>query len=319
MIQTTLFDTNTPTFSKLSKRSVRSPLFYVGDKYKLMPQLRELFPNNINTYYDIFCGGGSASINVNAKKIVMNDIDKKIIELHNHLQQASQNINKFIAKMHSLIEYYGLSLSERGKNKDIEELKKIYVKTYFSKYNKAAYLRLRDEYNQNQSNTDLLYLLLIYGFNHMIRFNSQGQFNLPVGNVDWNKNVTKALNDYSLWFNNNEVFVTGGMDFEEFVASFDMEQDDFLYFDPPYLITFSDYNKFWNEAEEKRLYKLLDNLDKRGVKWGLSNMLYHKGKNNPILMEWSKKYKAYSIHSNYISRFDNTIKTNSKEVYITNY
>jgi len=157
MIQTTLFDTNTPTFSKLSKRSVRSPLFYVGDKYKLMPQLRELFPNNINTYYDVFCGGGSASINVNAKKIVMNDIDKKIIELHNHLQQASQNINKFIAKMHSLIEYYGLSLSERGKNKDIEELKKIYVKTYFSKYNKAAYLRLRDEYNQNQSKIYYIY------------------------------------------------------------------------------------------------------------------------------------------------------------------
>ena len=88
MIQTTLFDRNTLNFLKLDKQSVRSPLFYVGDKYKLMPQLIKLFPKNINTYYDVFCGGGSASINVSAKKFVMNDIDKKIMELHNHLQQA---------------------------------------------------------------------------------------------------------------------------------------------------------------------------------------------------------------------------------------
>ena len=41
-----------------------------------------------------------------------------------------------------------------------------------------------------------LYLLLIYGFNHMIRFNRAGQFNLPVGNVDFNFNVEQALKDY---------------------------------------------------------------------------------------------------------------------------
>lgn len=27
-----------------NKKGIRSPLFYVGDKYKLMPQLKELFP-----------------------------------------------------------------------------------------------------------------------------------------------------------------------------------------------------------------------------------------------------------------------------------
>ena len=37
---------------KKKKKSIRSPLFYVGDKYKLMPQLKKLFPNDIDTYYD---------------------------------------------------------------------------------------------------------------------------------------------------------------------------------------------------------------------------------------------------------------------------
>lgn len=298
---------------------IRSPLFYVGDKYKLMNQLNELFPEKINTFYDVFAGGGSASINVKAEKIVMNDIDKKIIELHNHLQKNSMNIEMYIQKLYCLIEKYGLSLSEKGENKEIELLKKKYVKTYFSKYNKESYSKLREDYNNNQSNTDLLYLLLIYGFNHMIRFNKQGKFNLPVGNVDWNKNVTTALKNYANWFMINDVSLSSGMDFEEFVNHQNLKPGDFLYFDPPYLITFSDYNKLWQETDERRLYALLDKLSENGIYWGLSNMLSHKGKQNNILIDWSKKYNKYRIESNYISRFDNTLKKDSKEIYVTNY
>jgi DNA adenine methylase len=321
MMQPVLFaaDVYDVESQKKQIKSIRSPLFYVGDKYKLMPQLKKLFPNDIDTYYDVFCGGGSASINVNAKKFVMNDVDEKIIELHEYLQIASRDIDYFIEKMYNLIKNYGLSLSEKGMTTEIEELKKIHVKTYFSKYNKDAYLKLRNDYNQNQSNIDFLYLLLVYGFNHMIRFNRQGKFNLPVGNVDWNKNVTTALKNYSSWYNNNEVTISSGMDFEKFVESIELTSNDFLYFDPPYLITFSDYNKLWSEKDERRLYSVLDRLDRKGIKWGLSNMLFHKGKQNDILFEWSKNYREYRIESNYISRFDNTIKKNSKEIYVTNY
>lgn len=320
-MQVTSFTTEVNNVELIEKKtkSVRSPLFYVGDKYKLMPQLGVLFPEKIDIYYDVFCGGGSASININARKIVMNDIDKKIIQLHQHLQHASTDINSFISKMYNLIEHYGLSLSEKGNNEKIKELKKIYIKTYFSKYNKEGYLQLRDDYNQDQTNTDLLYLLLIYGFNHMIRFNRQGKFNLPVGNVDWNKNVSTALKNYSSWYNSNDITITSGMDFEVFLKSVKLTPNDFLYFDPPYLIASSDYNKLWSEKEEQRLYVLLTQLDKRGIKWGLSNMLSHKGKHNKILLEWAQNYNKYRIESNYISRFDNTVKNDSREIYVTNY
>lgn len=300
------------------KKGMRSPLFYVGDKYKLMPQLNELFPKTINNYYDVFCGGGSASMNVRANTIYMNDIDKKIINLHKHLQYNSRDINDFIERMYLIIEGYGLSLSEKRRDPEIEELKKQYVKTYFAKYNKNSYLKLRDDYNKNQDNLDLLYLLLIYGFNHMIRFNKEGKFNLPVGNVDWNKNVSLALQNYAQWFNNNNVIISEGLDFESFIKKHILLSDDFLYFDPPYLITFSDYNKLWNEQDECRLYDLLDELDSKGIKWGLSNMYKHKGKTNEVLGEWAKKYNVYAIESNYISYFDNTLKKDSQEVYVTN-
>jgi len=92
-----------------------------------------------------------------------------------------------------------------------------------------------------------------------------------------------------------------------------------IYIDPPYLISASEYNKNWLETEEKRLLALLDELDKKKIKFALSNILIHKGNTNKILSEWSKKYNQVIIQSNYISFNDNTIKESTKEVLITNY
>lgn len=298
---------------------IRSPLFYVGDKYKLMPQLRQLFPKNISIYYDVFCGGGSASINSGVKSVVMNDVDSRIIDLHRFLQDAAGNIEALIGTLYKTIDEYGLSLSERGVTEDLKKLKKEYKKTYFSVFNKAAYQKLREDYNQDQSRTDLLYLLLIYGYNHMIRFNSKGKFNLPVGNVDWNSNVSLALKRYALWYNTHRVELAESQDFEGFLDSRKFSRNDFLYFDPPYLITSSDYNKLWDAENERRLYAVLDYLDHKGIRWGVSNMLQHKGRKNQILMKWAKNYNTYPITSNYISSFDNSVKINSREVYVTNF
>jgi DNA adenine methylase len=152
----------------------------------------------------------------------------------------------------------------------------------------------------------------------MLRFNSSGLFNLPVGNVDFNKNVVNALEDYVDFMENNKISFTVG-DYADFIAKQNFGQSDFIYFDPPYLISASEYNKLWGRKQEKELYKLIDKLDKNGVKFGLSNMIEHKGAKNEILGKWSEKYKVYEIKSNYISFNDNSIKSASREVYITNY
>lgn len=292
-------------------------MFYVGDKYKLTPQLNSLFPNNINIFHDVFAGGGSASLNAKANSFSLNDVDKNVISIHEFLIENSPKLDELILHFYELIDMYGLSHSELNLNNIIVDLKKDYPKTYFSKYNKNQYLQMRDDYNGNKDRIDLLYLLIIYGFNHMIRYNKLGNFNLPVGNVDWNKNVTKALKDYSDWvLRNNEINISN-LDFESYISIQNPTEDDFFYFDPPYLITSSDYNKIWSVDNERRLYKLLDKLSDEGVSWGLSNMVYHKDRTNEILTEWSDKYHVFAITSNYISRFDNSIK-NSKEIYVTN-
>lgn len=294
----------------------RSPLFYVGDKYKLMPQLLKFFPDKIDSFIDVFAGGGSVSLNTKAKKYVLNDNNLNIVRLHRFLLSYESDFLSFRQYMYGIIDQFNLSCSERRLENEIIELKKIYKKTYFSKYNKAGYLKLRDSFNNNKECMEYLYILLIYGFNHMVRFNKVGNFNLPVGNVDWNKNVSTALENYFAWRKNDITIYN--TDFIDLLDHIQIDTNDFCYFDPPYIITNSEYNVRWSEYDEIRLYNCLDNLSSRGIKWGLSNMLNHKGRSNKFLAQWASQYNMYDIQSNYISKFDNTIKMDSREVYVTN-
>lgn len=298
-------------------QTIRSPFFYVGDKYKLVPQLKKFIPNNISKYIEPFVGGGSSLINVHAEEYIANDIDTNIINLHKELIKYSKKPDKLFEELFKFIDKYELSCSYKNK-KVPEELKKQFVKTYYSRYNKENYLKMRNDFNNDQSNMILLYLLLVYGFNHMIRYNSSGLFNLPVGNVDFNKNVYNALVAYLEFFKNNKVKFYN-KDYKSFLDNCDFDERTYVFLDPPYLISNSEYNKLWSEKNEKELYKYLDGLNQKGIKFGLTNLVSHKGKTNDILWEWSKKYNVYDIKSNYISFNDNTIKEGSKEVFVTNY
>ncbi|WP_104748493.1 Dam family site-specific DNA-(adenine-N6)-methyltransferase [Helicobacter cetorum] len=296
-------------------KPIRSPFFYVGDKYKLMPQLNKLFPNNINQFIEPFVGGGSVFLNTKAKRYLANDIDIHIINLHKTLSRF--NTCELFDALSRIITHYGLSFSLKGITAP-NALKKQYIKTYYAKFNKTAYEKLRADFNSNQNNMLYLYLLLIYGFNHMIRFNSKGLFNLPVGNVDFNENVYNALKNYINFIQQNTIMFSN-TDYIDFLKSITYLKDDYVYFDPPYLISNSEYNKLWDSDNEIALYGIIDSLDKKGVKFGLTNLVCHKGETNSILKEWAKKYYIFNIKSNYISFNDNTIKEDSKEIFVTNY
>jgi DNA adenine methylase Dam len=302
---------------KMKNKIVRSPFFYVGDKYKLMTQLQKIMPENIKNYIEPFVGGGSSYLNSRGDNYILNDANEYIIMLHEELSSYKDKPDVLINKLYKLIDKYGLSCSYRGITVPTE-LKKEYVKTYYAHYNKEAYIKMRNEFNKTKKNMLLLYLLLIYGFNHMIRFNSSGNFNLSVGNVDFNKNVYKALIEYLNFAKSNNIYYNK-YDYKDFLNSIDFTKDDYIFLDPPYLISMSEYNKLWNEDKEKELCNCLDELNKKGIKWGVTNLIYHKDKENVTFHEWSEKYTVYDINSNYISFNDNTIKKNSKEVFVTNY
>lgn len=98
-----------------------------------------------------------------------------------------------------------------------------------------------------------------------------------------------------------------------------------MYCDPPYLITTGSYNdgnrgfKDWNRLQEIKLLDILDHLNSKGVYFALSNVLSHKGLENELLLEWSKKYNIHYLQHSYSNSSHNTTRGESQEVLITNY
>ena len=93
---------------------IRSPFFYVGDKYRLMPQLRELFPRSVSTYVEPFAGGGSSFINTAAERYIVNDINFYVVELHKTLASYVGRSEELFQRLYDLIDQYGLSISTRA-------------------------------------------------------------------------------------------------------------------------------------------------------------------------------------------------------------
>jgi len=310
-----LFITKTNHINKIIK-AIRSPLFYVGDKFKLIPQIKKYFPENIDRFIEPFTGGGSVFLNAEAKEYYLNDINKYVVKIHSFLLENANNTSLFFQKTKELINKYALSQSYV---EDIvpSELKEKFGKTYYAHFNKESFKKLKKDFNNDKQNIHLLYLLLIYGFNRMLRFNSKDEYNLPVGNVDFNKNVIESLEDYFDWVQNKNI-KWHNLDYIAFLNNFEFKENDFIYFDPPYLITFSEYNKLWNEEKELEFIQYLDILHNKNIKFAVSNVTHYKGRENSLFIEWAKKYNIYPIKSNYISYHDNSIK-NFQEVLITNY
>ena len=296
----------------MKDRIVRSPLFYVGDKRKLMSQIMTHFPKHIERLIEPFVGGGSVFMNVDADGFLLNDLNLSVILIHRMLCSYSGRTDEFFREFFSLIQKYGLTSrflgipQEHGKSSDCKDV------------NREAYNRMKTDFNSGgKKDIMLLYLLIIYGFNHMIRFNKKGDFNLPVGNLDFNENVYNALNDYFVQTETKQP-QWHSQDYSAFLAEIEFRKDDLVYLDPPYLISSSEYNKMWNEECERNLIREMDRLDAMGVRFAVSNAITYRGKKNDIFGEWAKKYNIHPISSNYISYWDNTRKE-SGEVLVTNY
>lgn len=304
----------------LSKKYIASPLNYTGGKLKLLPQILPLFPKKIETFVDLFCGGCNVGVNVNAEKIFCNDSNEKLIEFFNYLKNT--DYKAFFSQISKVIEEFHLSnTAENGYS-----FYGCNSSAGLSSYNREYFLALRENFNSLQTKDSYyfakFYILIVYAFNNQIRFNSKGFYNLPVGKRDFNKRMSEKLETFMSSIANIEFT---SKDFREFKTEI-LTQNDFVYADPPYLITCASYNELdgWNENNEIDLLKMLDKLNERKLRFALSNVLSAKGKVNNILDSWLNKnpeYKCYHLNFDYKnSNYHKTERINkADEVLITNY
>lgn len=285
---------------------VKSPLNYVGGKYKILDQIIPKFPKYINNFVDLFGGGFNVGINVNANTIIYNDVIEPLCELMNYFSDNSAD---------EIIEKLEKNISSKNLNKE----------------NAEAFLELRNKYNHHlykKEDEKVLdfYTLVLYSFNYQIRFNQNMKYNTPFGKnrSSYNQNTRKNLKKFIDKINKSNVIVSKDK-FIDFDFS-KLGKDDFVYCDPPYLITTGSYNdgnrgiKNWTIDDEKKLLSILDNLNTKGVKFALSNVLIANSQKNEILEMWSKKYTVYIIKNTFNnSNYRRKNKNDTIEVLITNY
>ena len=271
-----------------------SPLNFIGGKADLIDFIKKNAPKNIDRFIDIFGGGFNVGSNFSAEQIIYNDCNFKVKELLEMFRNIDTiDLYKYITNM---------------------------VKKYkLEKGDKESYLKIRELYNSQDKDLrdpKLLYLLVLFGFQQQIRFNSSYDYNNPVGQAGFNDKILEKMISFCRNLKEkNVVFMSE--DFENMWEH--INSNTFIYLDPPYLITLGSYNdgkrgfNGWNENEELRLLKFLDELNSKGNSFMLSNVLEHKAKKNEILINWIKE-NGYRV-----IEYKGKARKNRKEVLIVNY
>jgi len=283
---------------------IKSPLNYIGGKYKVLPQIFPLFPREINCFVDLFTGGANVGVNANSKKIVLNDNLIYLIDMFRALATTPEE--KVLDYIDKMVAKFGLSMT-----------------------NTDGYIKLREQYNKTKEPLDLL-ILTFFSFNHQIRFNSDHKFNTPFGKnrSRYNANIKKNLIDFMKALRSKNIIFTK-LDFDKFDFS-QLGRNDFVYCDPPYLITVGTYNDGkrgftgWSGEQEQKLLSVLDSLNDQKIKFALSNVLTHKDRRNDLLNNWVKNnhYTVHNINKDYANSNYQTSSRNgilTQEVLITNY
>ena len=303
------------------KNYISSPLNYIGGKARILDQILPFMPTDIDIFVDLFCGGCNVGMNVPAGYTIYNDTSKPLIGLIKALKRMKNET--IIKRINELIDEFEFS---RTRDHNF----KYYggdANKGVSAYNREKFLLLREKFNTYPKKDNqyyiLLYTLILFGFNNQLRFNDNGEFNLPVGKRDFNTAIEAKLVRFlnALRLQDCE-FQT--KDFRRFDFT-NLTVNSLVYCDPPYLITTATYNEKdgWNEQDELDLLAILDKLSERGIKFALSNVLQHEGKENIVLQEWIGR-NNYVVHDlfmdyHYSNYQKKSKKAESQEVFITNY
>jgi len=257
----------------------RSAIPYVGNKFSIYKQLEKYLPSDIKIFRDIFCGGGVVSINTRAEGYVLTDFCHQLVDLHNAI-------------------------------KDETFAKRVLSKSYEYPETKDSYLELRQSYNEDKSNEKFINLLY-RSFSNQMRFNTEGEFNIAFGQRN-SINFDRLIKQHQFYKDNKVTIINS--DFRISLAN--VNKDDFVFLDPPYLNSDATYNEVWSEHDEMDLYRLVSNLD---CKWMLTNTLYNRGKYNKFLDDFIEPYNVYPINSTFNYEKFRKSESAKKEIIVTNY
>lgn len=272
--------------------NIKPFISYAGGKTKLLPQILKLLPQRINHYFEPFVGGGSVFMafinnNINCNGFTITDINQRLINCY---QVIKNNVEDLINELHK--DNYKNELPFFIKNKD--------------RFNE-------DSPKSSVEEAALFIYLNKCCFNGLYRENSSGKFNVAFGTM---KNST--IYDDTLLRNISSALQINNVDIHwaDYSQILDVvEEGDFVYMDPPYDNTFTDYtqNKF-DKSNQLQVKAFFDELTKKNVKCMLSNS------STDFINDLYKDYNIHKVYAKYsINRNGEERKNLKEEVIIINY
>ena len=220
---------------------------WAGGKSQLLPELIKRFPKKYGTYFEPFIGGGALFFAVQPSKAMLFDINAELIDTY---KTVRSNVNALIKDLrkhtYSSDYYYALRSADR----------------------KGSFKR----WSAVRRASRLIYLNKTC-YNGLYRVNSDGEFNVPFGRYEHPKILDREnLLACSRALKRAKLTRASFEKIEKLV-----KKGDFVYFDPPFVplsktANFTSYtDQGFDEAMQLKLAALCKRLDKRGVKFMLSN------------------------------------------------
>lgn len=316
---------------------VKSPLYYVGNKFNLLEQMVKLFPKDRTIFIDALGGSGVVAINMACrsqfKEVHYNELSYSVYKMFSLMTSENKKYWELVIS-NILVEHNLIKLSK------IENDKSFHILT---DEGKTIYYNFRDWIIENWNNLSethqytYAYVLSYYTFANMISFKKNNivkdsgagsHFIISKDLTSYGKRIWKIEKmavrfEFELYLK-TPLLITNKSYVDIEISDYDKT---FMYFDPPYANTNKGkgYNILWNLESDYELFEYLDNLNIKGVKWGMSNVFRHNGVENKHIKDWvlENNYSVRYLNKKYALKkmkgSDQHSGMETIEVYISNY
>ncbi len=265
---------------------------WVWWKRQLIKQFEKLFPEEFNNYFEPFLWGWAVFFNLQKKQSFLSDINEELINLYQIIQTKPQKLIEFLEEQKISKERF---LEIRAWDREEKWTKK---------------------YDKIQRAGRFMYLNRTC-FNGLYRVNSKWEFNVPFWKYK-NPDIVQKENilNASKLLNKTKAEIKL-QSFEKVLEK--AKKWDFVYFDPPYDVltesaNFTSYDKswFWQDMQ-KKLAEVCRKLDKKGVKFMLSNH------NTPFIREIYKWFTFEVVKARRNVNSKGSWRGEVEEVVVFNY
>ena len=268
---------NSAVSSAVAKNIIHNPKIeakpfvkWVGGKRKVLPQLVDFLPAQIEHYYEPFVGGGAMFFHLRSQgllqnnKITLSDANLRLVRTYRAIRD---NVALVISKLETHQKHHSKEYFYQVRDLPVDQfVHDADVAAWFIYLNKTA-------------------------FNGLYRVNKSNQFNAPFGKYE-NPNIC----DTTTLLACHKALQTVGIVHQSFdLVCLAAHEGDFVYFDPPYVpvsltASFTSYtHEGFGSKEQLTLRDLAQELKDKGASVMLSNA------DHPLVREWYKDFNVASI------------------------